>query len=270
MDSKEKAKKLRRKGVIVLPSLLTLMALFAGFSSVLISFNVISGSSLSFEFAGWAILLAAFLDAMDGRMARLMKAETEFGTQLDSIADMVSFGVAPAVLAYGMFLGPLGRPGWAAAFLFVACASIRLARFNISSAEPTHRKYFKGLPSPAAAGGVALFAMFDPEWQHPAYAWVSFAGVLFLAALMVSNVRFRSFKQLEAAKARPVRTLLIIMLMLVLLFSFFHWTLLGLYLLYILGGLYEEYGLFRRRRRSDPSVPFVPFGDRGDSEDSLV
>jgi CDP-diacylglycerol--serine O-phosphatidyltransferase len=246
------------------------MALFAGFSSILISVNALTGAPFGFSVAGWAIVIAGFLDAMDGRIARLMKAETEFGTQLDSIADMVSFGVAPAILAYGMFLAPMGRFGWMAAFLFVACAGIRLARFNVSTAEPSNRKYFKGLPSPAAAGSIALFAIFSPELSEPWVLWISFAGVLFFAALMVSNVRFRSFKQLEAAKARPVRTLLIFMIVLVLLFSFLHWTLLGLFLIYIFWGLLEEAVLFRRRRRSDPSVPFVPFGDRGDGEDSLV
>ncbi|TVQ78811.1 MAG: CDP-diacylglycerol--serine O-phosphatidyltransferase [Bradymonadales bacterium] len=266
----KKGRRLRARGVMVLPSLLTLMALFAGFSSVLLSLNSLMAGSFEFALAGWAIVLAAFLDGLDGRIARLMKAESEFGSQLDSIADMVSFGVAPAVLAYAMVLSSMGRLGWMAAFLFVACASIRLARFNVSTGEPLNRKYFKGLPSPVAAGGLALFAIFSPQLGSDLLKYMFLGGVLFLSGLMVSNVRFRSFKQLEAVKLRPIRSLLLLMLILVLVVSFGERTLLILFVLYLLGGLLEEAVLFRRRRRSDPSVPFLPFGEKDDSEDSLV
>lgn len=258
------------RGVYLLPSMLTVMALFSGFFAILNSFKVASHSGVDFSYSGIAIIIAAFLDGMDGRIARLMKAESEFGSQFDSIADVVSFGVAPAVLVYSAYLHELDRYGWLGSFMFVACAGIRLARFNVVSKQTTEKKYFKGLSSPVAAGGIALLSLFHFSADHYGTKILILVYTIFLAGLMVSNVRFRSFKKLDAAKQRPTQSLLLVVLLILLLFSFQEMALLGFFLIYLLWGLIEEFILFRRRRRSDPNVPFVPFGDRRDDEDSII
>ncbi|PIR23023.1 MAG: CDP-diacylglycerol--serine O-phosphatidyltransferase [Deltaproteobacteria bacterium CG11_big_fil_rev_8_21_14_0_20_45_16] len=263
-------KKLRRTGVFLLPSILTSLALFSGFFSIMHTIRVMAGQESSFWLSGIAILIAAFLDGMDGRIARLMNAESEFGFQFDSIADVVSFGVAPAVLVYAGFLNHLGRLGWFGAFLFVACASIRLARFNVISAQSSEKKYFKGLSSPVAAGGITLLVLIEHSLSGRVFELLVLGYTVFLAVLMVSNVRFRSFKKIERKKSKPVRSLMILTLILALVVSFQEVALAVFFLTYLFWGLTEEVLLFRRRRRSDPSVPFVPFGDRLDDEDSIV
>lgn len=251
------------KGFSILPSLLTAAGMFCGYFAILYSLQGVSGEARGFGLAGYAIILAAFLDGLDGRLARLMNAESEFGLQFDSIADVVSFGVAPSVLAYVLVLQPLGRLGWLGAFLFVACAAIRLARFNtLSSDTPASRKYFKGLSSPVAAGGVALLAMFPIDWATEWARYIGLAYVVFLALLMISNIRFRSFKELEGARKRPAGLFMLVVFMILMIFVYQEMTLLVFFLSYLFWGLGEEIVLYRRRKKSDPNVPFLPFGDR--------
>lgn len=269
-ESKNQSRNLRKRGVYLLPSLLTSMGLFAGFFSIIHSVRGMGGLTEDFQWSAYAIIIAAFLDGLDGRIARLMKVESEFGFQFDSIADVVSFGVAPAVLIYASTLHPLGRWGWFGAFLFVACAGIRLARFNVTSSEPGSRKYFKGMSSPVAAGGLALSVLLGYQIEGRVYQISILCYTIFLSLLMVSNVRFRSFKQIDSAKRRPLQIFLFLILLVVLLVSFHKATLAAMFIIYLVWGLTEEAILFRRRRKSDPSVPFVPFGDREDSDDSVV
>lgn len=252
-----------KRGIYVFPSLLTAAALFSGFYSIIYTVNGLANGIEHFQTAVFAILLASLFDSLDGRVARLMRAESEFGSHFDSIADMVSFGVAPAVLAYAWALMHLGRVGWLGSFMFLACAAIRLARFNVlSNQSPTSKKYFKGLSSPVAAGGLALSLwMLWGVVQIDTFYWLSFLLTLTLAVLMVSNVRFRSFKEIDFRRY-PMQSFLISMLILVLIFSFRENALFGFFILYLISGLIEELILFRRRRKSDPSVPFLPFGDR--------
>lgn len=252
-----------KRGIYVFPSLLTAAALFSGFYSIIFTVNGLAEGREHFQTAVIAILVASLFDSLDGRVARLMRAETEFGSHFDSIADMVSFGVAPAILSYSWALLHLGRIGWMGAFLFLACAAIRLARFNVlSNQSPASKKYFKGLSSPVAAGGLALslWMLYD-VMPLDLFKWFGFSITVILAILMVSNVRFRSFKDLDFRRY-PVQTFMVSMLILVLIFSFREVALFSFFILYLTSGLVEELILFRRRRKSDPSVPFLPFGDR--------
>ncbi|MBN8554778.1 MAG: CDP-diacylglycerol--serine O-phosphatidyltransferase [Deltaproteobacteria bacterium] len=256
-----------RRGVFLLPSLLTAAALFSGFYSIIFTLNSLLFGRDNFHTAVVAIILATFFDSMDGRVARLMKAESEFGSHFDSIADMVSFGVAPAVLVYAWALIHLGRMGWLGAFLFLACAAIRLARFNVISSQGMSKKYFKGLSSPVAAGGLALCLMMLDSWlDSSVFSWAILGITICLSLLMISNVRFRSFKDLDLKKYR-VQSLMIGMLLIVLIFSFHEVALFFIFLIYLASGLIEELILFRRRRKSDPSVPFLPFGDKEEDTD---
>lgn len=256
-----------QKQILVLPSLLTAAALCSGFFSIIHSLNVLLGEDRDFGLSVFAIILATVFDSLDGRMARLMKAESEFGSHFDSIADVVSFGVAPAVLVYAAALGHLGRVGWAGSFLFVACAAIRLARFNVAAASGVSKKYFKGLSSPVAAGGCALsmYVLFGVA-SGVFFYWGTFLVTVFLALLMVSNVRFRSFKDLQL-RTYPIQVFLSLTIILVLVMAFREVTLFGMFIVYLLSGLIEELVLFRRRRKSDPKVPFLPFGEREETQE---
>jgi len=262
-------KKKRVAPIAVLPSLLTGMGMFSGFYAIILCVREVMGVGIGFGPAGVAIVVASFLDGLDGRIARLMKAESKFGFQFDSIADMVSFGVAPACLVYMSALHDMGRFGLLAAFLYVACAAVRLARFNVLSEEsPSSRKYFKGMSSPVAAGGIALTAMLENPFEQNVFQYVVIGWTIFLSLLMVSNIRFRTFKQSGSGKRRPMLTFMIVILMVVLVFSLHELALAGFFFAYLLWGLGEEIWLFRRRRRSDPSVPLVPFGERDSYDES--
>ena len=191
-----------RRGVSVLPSLFTLANLFCGYACVVYAMRG------EFETAAPLIGIAVVLDMLDGRIARMTGTATEFGVQFDSMADIVSFGMAPAILAFGWGLSSLGRLGWTAAFLFVAAAALRLARFNVQAGS-TDKRYFIGMPSPAAAGIVAATV-----YAYPAgFSELHLAAPLVLlvvvpAALMVSTIRFRSFKSIDTNSGHPFRLLI--------------------------------------------------------------
>lgn len=252
------------RGIYLVPSLLTAGALFSGFYAIVYTLRSLLLGRDEFHAAVIAIIVATFLDSMDGRMARLMKAESEFGVQFDSIADMVSFGVAPAVLVYAFSLVHLDKLGWMGAFLYLICAAVRLARFNVISTQVgASRKYFKGLPSPVAAGGTALsLLMMSRVAQGNLLHMVMLIITAILSLLMISNVRFRSFKDLSLGRHR-LQVFLYILGICILLVSFQETALFGMFLVYLTWGLVEELVLFRRRRKTDPTVPFLPFGDRG-------
>lgn len=258
-----KKRKRIARGVYIVPSLITSIALFLGFYSIIFTLTALKKGAPSFEPAVFALIIAGVFDNLDGRIARLMKVESEFGFQFDSIADMVSFGIAPAVLAYGFALIDLNRLGWLGAFVFLACAGIRLARFNVASQdENASRKYFKGMSSPVAAGGLGVtMIMLSRVFEGMTYSYAVLAVTVFLGLLMVSNVRFRTFKDI-GFKKHPIQYFLIAMIAIASVFAFHEDALFTIFILYLVGGLAEELILFRRRRRSDPSVPFLPFGDR--------
>lgn len=178
--------------IYIVPNFVTTANMFCGFYSVVAS---IHGDHIS---AAWAIMAAAVFDMLDGRVARLAKATSEFGVQYDSLSDLISFGMAPGVLLYEWALQPFGRLGWAAAFLFVACGALRLARFNVL-AGVLPKGHFQGLPIPMAAGAVATFIIFSQTlgWGVDQTKVPVLVLTFGLASLMVSTIRFPSFKELN-------------------------------------------------------------------------
>ncbi|WP_163558502.1 CDP-diacylglycerol--serine O-phosphatidyltransferase [Halomonas sp. NO4] len=206
-ESIEDGRKVRRKGIYLLPNLFTTSALFAGF------FAVIAGINGDFTAASVAIFIAMVLDGLDGRVARLTNTQSAFGAEYDSLSDMLSFGVAPALVAFTWILQDVGKTGWVVAFLYVACAALRLARFNVQIGS-VDKKWFIGLPSPSAAALVAAsvwtFHSFDAEalgFKLLMMFVVAAAGVL-----MVSNIRYYSFKDIDLKGPVPFVVLLAIVL----------------------------------------------------------
>src|SRR5437667_1547189 len=193
-----------RRGVYLLPSLLTMGNMFCGYACVVYAMR--GEYEVASRFIGFAIVL----DVLDGRIARLTGATSAFGVEFDSLADVISFGMAPAILSFLWGLEPLNRLGWAAGFLFVAAAAMRLARFNIQTSSGGDKRYFVGMPSPAAAA-IPAATVFAYPWGLYDYreALPALAMVLIPAVLMVSTIRFRSFKNLTAPKRRPYRVLLL-------------------------------------------------------------
>jgi CDP-diacylglycerol--serine O-phosphatidyltransferase len=189
-----------RRGIYLLPNAFTTAALFSGFYAIVMAMNQ------NFEKACWAIFIAMILDALDGRVARLTNTQSEFGAQYDSLSDMVSFGAAPALVIYEWSLRGLGKLGWVAAFIYCAGAALRLARFN-TNIEVVDKRYFQGLPSPAAAALVVGFIlmMSDPDVNISARSvdWISWGIAVFAGLTMVSNVPFYSFKDVNFKKSVP-------------------------------------------------------------------
>jgi len=206
-ESVQDGEKIRRKGIYLLPNLFTTSALFSGF------FAVIAGINGDFTSAAVAIFIAMVLDGLDGRVARMTNTQSAFGAEYDSLSDMLSFGVAPALVAFTWILQDIGKTGWVVAFLYVACAALRLARFNVQIGS-VDKKWFIGLPSPSAAALVAAsvwtFHSFDADalgFKLLMLFVVAAAGVL-----MVSNIRYYSFKDLDFKKPVPFVVLLAVVL----------------------------------------------------------
>lgn len=185
----------RRRGIYVLPNLVTTAALFCGFYSIVHS---IQGD---FSAAAWGILFAGVFDALDGRVARLTRTHSDFGIAYDSLSDVASFGMAPAVLAYTWTLHNFGKFGWGAAFLFFACGALRLARFN-TQMNDEEKKHFQGLPIPAAAYFLASYNIFHTYWKGSGEvaSVLTLIMAVTLGLLMVSNVHYPSFKLVRLAK----------------------------------------------------------------------
>ncbi len=197
----------RVKGIYMLPNMITLAALFGGFYAVVMAMNG------RYDLATVGIFVAMVLDSLDGRVARLTNTQSAFGEQMDSLSDMVSFGAAPALIAYEWTLRDLGRWGWIAAFVYCACAALRLARFNVNTAV-VDKRYFQGLPSPAAAALVAGFIWLMTELTIPPQevTWVMFALTLYTGLTMVTNVPFYSFKDLSLKKSVPFAAIVLVAL----------------------------------------------------------
>jgi CDP-diacylglycerol--serine O-phosphatidyltransferase len=197
---------MRNQGIFLLPSLLTTGNLFCGFFALLLTVDY------RYTEASLAIFVAMIMDMLDGRVARLMKATSQFGVEFDSLADLVSFGVAPAFLLYSFALSSLGRPAWFAAFLFVICGALRLARFNVYTGS-VDRRFFVGLPIPAAAGAAASAVVLLNGEDLSRWILIGIAvGTYLVALLMVSTFRYWSFKEVDFARRHPVQTLLVVVL----------------------------------------------------------
>jgi len=196
----------RGQGIYLLPSLLTTGNLFCGFFALLLTVQH------RYTEAAFAIFIAMVMDMLDGRVARLMKATSQFGVEFDSLADVVSFCVAPAFLMYAFALSTMGRPAWFGAFLFVICGALRLARFNVYTGV-TDRRYFVGLSTPAAAGVICASVLLVEDIEPARWLSLSLAVETYvIALLMVSTFRYWSFKEIEFARRRPVQMLLIVVL----------------------------------------------------------
>jgi len=205
VGAKDKRRPRLRRGVFLLPSLFTVGNMFCGYACIVFAMRG------EFEAAAPFIGIAIVLDMLDGRIARLTGTASEFGVEFDSLADVISFGVAPAILVFSWGLAPLGRLGWAAGFLYVTAAAMRLARFNIQSGAGGDKRYFVGMPSPAAAGVPAATVFAYPAGLTAfGSAIPALAIVLVPAVLMVSTIRFRSFKTIDLRTRRPYTVLLLI------------------------------------------------------------
>lgn len=246
----------RRKGIYLLPNLLTTGCIFSGF------YAIVAAIDHHFAQAGAAIFIAMVFDTLDGRIARLTHTESAFGKEYDSLADMVSFGLAPAIVAYQWGVVRIaeyghywGRFGWLACFLYAVCAALRLARFNARSAT-ADKRYFEGLPSPSAAAIVAAFVWFSSEWSEPALAGLIAAFIVTASAgaLMVSSVTYPSFKQFNLDKRIKFVYILLVPLFIILIASDPPTMLLSMFGTYVVGslGIWAVRRLRRLRRGPPP------------------
>lgn len=199
--------RLRRRGIYLLPNLFTTAALFAGFYAIV---QAVNGN---FEYSAIAVFIAMVLDGLDGRVARLTGTQSEFGAEYDSMSDMVSFGVAPALIVYEWALKEMEQWGWIIAFIYCACAALRLARFN-TNIEVIDKRFFQGLPSPAAAALIAglVWVMLNFEVQGSDINWLASIVTLFAALTMVSNIPYYSGKEINLRRRVPFFTVLLLVL----------------------------------------------------------
>jgi CDP-diacylglycerol--serine O-phosphatidyltransferase len=233
-----------KKGIYLLPNTITLCGMFAGF------YAIISALQGNFTISAWAIVVAGVFDALDGWVARLTHSTTKFGIELDSLSDVISFGVAPAALVYKWSLMPFGRLGWAAVFLFVACGAMRLARYNIQMGS-SERKSFTGMPIPAAAGMCAAMTLFFTEmgWDPGKSHFVLFITVL-SALLMVSTLRFHAIKEIDLKKRKPFWLLVLLVVLLAVIIIEPEVVLFIFAMLYLLGGIIENSYLLLKKEKT--------------------
>ena len=231
------------KKIYLIPNLVTTANMFAGFYSIIAS---IKGE---FHSAAWAILAAAVFDMLDGRIARMAKATSQFGVEYDSLSDLLSFGMAPAIFLHQLALEPYGRLGWLAAFLYVVCGALRLARFNVSTAQ-LPKGYFQGLPIPIAAATIATFFLFRESTELDlGMGPISLVLAFSLASLMVSTILFPSFKELNWRSRASFGYLAVGVLMMVLVAARPEITLFSIIFLYVVGGLgFFSFRLITRRK----------------------
>lgn len=232
-----------KKGVYILPNLFTTGNLFCGFWAIISVFQE------RFFYAAVAILLACVFDVLDGKVARLSGATSKFGVQYDSLADLVSFGIAPALLAFSWALRPYGRFGWVAAFLFVACGALRLARFNVQSTTG-EIKYFKGLPIPSAAIMIALTILLYLRLIETGLVKdiVILIMIYLLAFLMVSNIRYFSFKELNLGKRKPFSIFIFVILSMIVIIMEPVITLFAFVLAYVLSGPVNMFMAWQKKK----------------------
>ena len=234
---------LKRRGIYVLPNLFTTAALFAGF------FAIVQAMQGDFERAAMAIFIAMVLDGLDGRVARLTHTQSAFGAEYDSLSDMVSFGAAPALVIYEWALRDLGRLGWIAAFIYCAGAALRLARFN-TTLEVMDKRYFQGLPSPAAAALVVglVWVMIETGIPGSDVRWLACGLTIFAGVTMISNVSYYSFKDINLRKSVPFFVVAAIALGFALVAYSPEIALFGFFVLYGLSGyVLALVGMFKRR-----------------------
>src|SRR6266481_3618527 len=243
--NQRKSLNLRKRSIYLLPNLFTTGALFAGF------YAIVQAMNNKFEYAAVAIFIAMILDGLDGRVARLTHTQSEFGAEYDSLSDMVSFGVAPALVMYEWALKGLGKWGWFTAFIYCAATALRLARFytNIGVVD---KRYFQGLPSPAAAALAAGFVwvIHDYGFSGESVSWFACVLTVFAGLSMVSNLPFYSFKDFNMRKSVPFMVIFLAALFFVLISSYPPGILFALFLCYALSGY--VLWLWRRYSKRQP------------------
>ena len=243
---------LRRRGIYLLPNLFTTGVLFAGF------FAIVQAMNGAYDVAAIAVFIAILLDGMDGRVARWTHTASEFGAQYDSIADMVAFGAAPALIVYIWALQDFGKAGWIAAFVYCSCAALRLARFN-TNVGVVDKRFFQGLPSPAAAALVMGFiwlmdnAGFTGIEEGPWLGWVTFAFTLYAGLTMVTNVPFYSFKDLSIKRSVPFVVIVLIALGIAIINIHVPGALFGLFVAYGVSG----YGMYVWKKMKGKPVSVI-------------
>jgi len=245
---------MRDRGIYLLPNLFTTGALFAGFYAVVQAMNG------RFEHAAVAILIAMVLDGLDGRVARMTHTQSAFGAEYDSLSDMVSFGVAPALVIYVFALQSLGKFGWIAAFVYCAGAALRLARFNTQLDTVTDKRFFQGLPSPAAAALIAGFVWVMVEYGVDGHdvRWLAAAIALFGGLTMVSNFRYYSGKEINLRKSVPFFVILLVVLAFILVSTSPPEVLFGVFLLYGLSGYGDALLRLVRRKKTAKATALLP------------
>jgi len=232
-----------RKGIYILPNLFTTAALFAGFYAIVQAMNG------QFDYAAIAIFIAMILDGLDGRVARWTHTESDFGAQYDSLSDMVSFGLAPSLVIYEWALSGLGNFGWLAAFLYAACAALRLARFNVQTGSSDGR-YFTGLPSPSAAALIAglVWVLHTTGVPGKEVSFIALGITIFAALSMVSNIRYHSFKHFNIKDRVSFPVVIEVVVLFVLISLYPPQALFILFLGYAVSGpLFASFRLYQRR-----------------------
>lgn len=243
----EGGKKVIRRGVYLIPNLLTLGALFSGF------YAIIAGMGGNFNEAGWAILIASIFDGLDGRVARMTGTQSAFGAEFDSLSDMVSFGMAPALIVFSWALSSLGNMGWAASFIFISCAALRLARFNVQLGT-VDKRFFVGLQSPIAAGVVTFLVWVGFKYEVEVTPFIAYSMALitvFAGLLMISNYKYFSFKEMHLKGTVPYVVFVLLVGLLVLVAQYPHEVLLSMCVIYAASG--PVGWLYRRQFRKGKS-----------------
>jgi CDP-diacylglycerol--serine O-phosphatidyltransferase len=238
-----------RKGIYILPNLFTTGSLFAGF------YGIVATTDGDFHSAAIWILISSIFDGLDGKVARMTGTSTKFGVEYDSLADLVAFGVAPGILMYSWALKPFGRVGWLAAFLFVVCGALRLARFNVQ-VNTVESKRFVGLPIPAAASMVSATVLLFHRFGWPgSFKKLAILILIYsLAFLMVSSFRYYSFKDPELIKRQPFAVLVLAILLLIVIAAEPVVMLFVIFLLYVLSGPIGFLMSYPRRRRLEKAL----------------
>ena len=242
--------RIRRRGIYLLPNLFTTAALFAGF------YAIVQAMNLRFDQAAVAIFVAMVLDGLDGRVARLTRTQSAFGAEYDSLSDMVSFGAAPARIVYEWALKGMGKLGWIAAFVYVAGAALRLARFN-TMLEVADKHWFTGMPSPAAAALVAGFVWIVDDYNIDPITlkWWVWMVTVFAGLTMVSNIPYYSFKTINLKKSVPFLAIFLFVLVIVLLSYQPAIVLFGGFVAYALSGYVASAWMWMGRRRRRAAIP---------------
>ncbi|HAG92271.1 MAG TPA: CDP-diacylglycerol--serine O-phosphatidyltransferase [Bdellovibrionales bacterium] len=263
MSYEEPPSERRNLSIYVLPNLLTTLNMFFGFFAIIYTING------KVEWAAYAIVAAALFDQMDGRVARWMNSTSRFGAEYDSLSDLVSFGVAPAVLLFLWSLEPFGRLGWLATFFYMACGALRLARFNVQE-ETAEKGYFQGLPIPMAAGIVASSVLAFQDLEMDPVRSIGLLGMTFLlGVVMVSNFRYRSFKDMDLKERLPFTYLVVGVFLVAIVAIRPEVTLFILFLSYaLLGAIFGVFKLGRNIRKNRRG--YQQFETEGEDENEIT